>query len=288
MTTPEPHDDVVPLHTDFDLVWRGYDRDQVRCYVASTESELRLLTTDRDAAVARAEDLAGQLNDARAQIRELSERLDRMCRTPVEPDALTERLRRMVQLARAEAEEITTRARAAAEQSWASARQAAERLRRRQEQIVAELDAQREEMEVEHRQLIRRAHEQAEAISREAEQRRHDLDEQAARLREGIRSDFELAMSVRRAEAMRAMADERAAARARADQLISGARRHADRVVSEAQHRLDVLRAHRDRVLAGVQSTRQLLVEAESLLVPASRERESRDGVPRAREGSRH
>src|SRR5699024_3736210 len=100
-------DELVPLRTDFDVVLRGYERDQVRHYVQAVETELRLLATDRDAFAAQAGELARQLEEARARIRELHERVDRICRTPVEPEALAERLARMVELAHAEADEIT-------------------------------------------------------------------------------------------------------------------------------------------------------------------------------------
>ncbi|GAA4419411.1 hypothetical protein GCM10023148_18620 [Actinokineospora soli] len=115
MTSLDTPDDLVPLRTDFDPAFRGYDRDQVRRFVAEVEADLRLLAADRDGAVARAESIARELEAARAENRELRERCDRISRTPIDADALTERLRRMVELARADADEIVARARAAAE-----------------------------------------------------------------------------------------------------------------------------------------------------------------------------
>ncbi len=258
--------DLVPLRADFDVVWRGYDKGQVRHYVEGVEAELRLLAVDRDAAVARADDLARQLEAARSEIRELREHVDRICRTPIEPDALTERLRRMAELAHDEAAEITARAQAVAEHHWATAERAATRLRERSERLVAELDARRREAEAEHRDLMRQAGERISAETRRAEQRRRELDERAAALREEVRVDFELAMSGRRAEAMAAMAEEEAAARARADQLVSEAREHARRIVAEARQRVDELRARRDRIAAGLRGARELLAEADPLL----------------------
>jgi hypothetical protein len=46
-------EDIVPLAVGFDVVLRGYDRGQVHHYVQASETGLRLLTTDRDAAVRR-------------------------------------------------------------------------------------------------------------------------------------------------------------------------------------------------------------------------------------------
>ncbi|TQM84335.1 hypothetical protein FHX81_6779 [Saccharothrix saharensis] len=269
--------DLVPLRADFDVVWRGYDRAQVRHYVEGVEGELRVLAVDRDAAEARADDLARQLETARAEIRVLREHIDRISRTPIDPAALTERLRRMAELAHEEADEVAERARAVAEAHWATAERAAARVRERSDRLVAELDAQRRQAEAEHRALMREAGEKVLTAAREAEQRRHELDERAAVLRDRVRVDFELAMAARRAESLEAVAAEEAAARARADRLVRDAEEHARRIVVEAQRRVDDLRARRDRIAAGLRGARELLAEANPLLhapldeIPAQR-----------------
>lgn len=272
VTAADTRGDLVPLRTDFDLVWRGYDRHQVRHYVHSAEAELRLTAVDRDAAVARADDLARQLETARTEIAELRGRLDRICRTPVEPDALTGRLRRMVELAEEEASDVTARARAAAEQSWATADRAAARLRGRAEQLVTELDRRRREMETEHADLMSRAREQVTTMARQAVRRRRELDEQAARLREQVETDFQLAMAARRAEALHALAEQDRAAKARADRLVREAEEHAQRIVAEARREVDVLRGHRDRLAEDLRTAQHLLAEVEPLLDPLPEE----------------
>ncbi|MGW4113506.1 cellulose-binding protein [Actinosynnema sp. NPDC004786] len=276
--------DLVPLRSDFDVVWRGYDRAQVRRYVEGAEGELRVLAVDRDAAEARADDLARQLETARAEIRVLREHIDRISRTPIDPEALTARLRRMAELANEEAAEITARARAVADSHWATAERAATRVRERSERLVAELDARRREAEAEHRTLMREAGERLLAATRQAEQRRRELDERAAALREEVRVDFELAMNARRAESLEAMAAEEAAARARADRLVREAQEHARRIVAEARQRVDELRDRRDRIAAGLRGARELLAEADPLLhapledIPAQRTGPAADG----------
>ncbi|WP_447003022.1 hypothetical protein ACRAKI_25370 [Saccharothrix isguenensis] len=269
--------DLVPLRADFDVVWRGYDKGQVRHYVEGAEAELRMIAVDRDAAVARADDLARQLEAARSEIRDLRARVDRISRTPIDPGALTERLRRMVELAHEEAAEITTRAQAVAEHHWATAERAATRLRERSDWLVESLDARRREAEAEHRELMRRAGERIAAETRQAERRRRELDERAAALREEVRVDFELAMSARRAEAAAAIAAEEAAARARAEQVVREATEHAQRIMAEGLRRVDELRSRRDHIAAGLRNARQLLAEADPLLhtplddIPAQR-----------------
>jgi colicin import membrane protein len=257
----DTHDELVPLHTDFDVVWRGCDRGQVAAYVERVETELRLLAVDRDAATHRADALAEQLTAARAEIQELTRKLDQLSRTPADPAALTDRMRRMVELAHAEAEDIITRARATADQTRASAEQAAARLHRRAEYLVEEADRR-------HRELTARATEQA----REAERRRRELDEQAAELREQIQTDFKLAMNARRTETMRELADQRAAAEAEAARLVREASEKADRLVTQAREQVARLHAHRDRVAEKLRAAGETLAKAGPLLAPLPEE----------------
>ncbi|MEU4445333.1 hypothetical protein AB0K14_21975 [Actinosynnema sp. NPDC050801] len=198
--------------------------------------------------------LTRRLDTARAEIRALRAHRDRICRTPVEPEA-----------------------QAVAEQHWATAERAATRVRERSERLVAELDARRRESEAEHRNLMREAGERIVAATREAERRRRELDERAAALRDEVRVDFEVAMSARRAEAMAAMAEEEAAARARAERVVREAEDHARRIVTDARRQVEELRGRRDRIAAGLRDARALLAEATPLLhaapdeIPAQR-----------------
>lgn len=273
-------DELVPLHTHFDIVWRGCDRAQVQHYVQRVEEELRLLAVDRDAAVQRADALAEQLATSRADVRVLTEQLDRLNRTPIDPATLTERLRNMVELAHAEAEEITNRAQAAAEQDRATAQQSAERQRRRADYLVTELDQRRTELEAEHRELMARARDRVETLTRDAERRRRELDDKAAEVRTQIQTDFELAMTSRRAEAMAELADqrksakeERAAARAKAEAIVADANTQANTMIAYAQHEVDRLHAHRDRVAATLRAAQRTIASAAPLLTPLPEER---------------
>ena len=48
-----------------------------------------MLTMDRDAALAKADSLADRLTEAQSEIRALQEKVDRIAREPISPDALT-------------------------------------------------------------------------------------------------------------------------------------------------------------------------------------------------------
>ncbi len=226
--------ELVPLHTGFDVVLRGFRRGQVRAYVHGVEEELKLLAADRDANAALAESLAGEVEQLRAQNARLVRQLDAVSRKPLSLDAIPARLRRMVELAKEEAAEITARAQAAAEHSWAIAEEAAGRLRARYADALTEMDRTRREMEVEHRTLLQQAQVDASVMTTEADRRRSELDEQAERRRERVESDFEVAMAQRRSEAMRVLAEQKVAAHEEATRLVGDATSTANRLVEEA------------------------------------------------------
>ncbi|MBE1495810.1 DivIVA domain-containing protein [Amycolatopsis lexingtonensis] len=123
----------LPLPTSFALTLRGYDREQVDEHLAEIRDELRLLTLDRDAAVAEAETLARRLEAARTEIDRLRVRLDRLAAAPADPAAVGDRVRHMLELARAEADAVVTTARRRADaivrQANAVEQRAAARLR---------------------------------------------------------------------------------------------------------------------------------------------------------------
>lgn len=104
--------DLVPMGHHFDVVWRGYDRQQVTEYV---DSEIRALAADRDSATTMVSNLVRLLDETRAEMWRLRERYDRLCRAPLSPAALSERLQRLNDIAQAEASDIVVRARARAE-----------------------------------------------------------------------------------------------------------------------------------------------------------------------------
>jgi cell division septum initiation protein DivIVA len=277
--------ELVPLRTDFDVVLRGYRRGQVRAYVHAVEEELRLAAADRDANAELAAALAAEVEQLRAQNARLTRHVDEMSRSPLEPAAVPPRLRRMVELAKEEAAEITARAQAAAEHSWATAEEAAGRLRARYADALTEMDRTRREMEIEHRTLLQQARADATVMTTSADRRRAELDQQAARRREQVESDFEVAMAGRRAEAMREVAEQKVAAQKEADRLVreatedarrrvATAEEEATRRITEAEREVDRLRELRGRMAARLRGAREVLSGAGPLLQPLPAEEE--------------
>ena len=241
---PGGGEDVARTQPGFDLAWRGFHRAQVAEYVAWAEAEISRLTAERDSARRRAESLA-------EGNRELRVKIDRISRTPIEPDALQERSRRMIELTREEATEITARATETAERIKREAELEAVRLTEKEREVLALAEAERERQRAEHEEFVRAA-----------EQRRRELDEAAAHRRARQEEDHTRAMTLRRATAMRELAEQEAAARAKADQLVTEATQRGEALVGAAEREVTALTEVRDKLHASLTGCRDLLTQA--------------------------
>src|SRR5690606_23166108 len=199
--------DLVPLGAGFEVVRRGYSPNQVNEHLERLDADLKMVTSDRDAAIQQASDLARQLEEARSEIDELREKVNRLSQPPTTMEGLSERLQRMLKLAQDEASETKARAEAEAAHIRAKAEADASALRARYDQQLAELDKRRQAMEEEHRTTMEQARKEAEELLAKAEQERQRLDKAAAERRTKIEEDFDIAMATRRAEAMKQLAE---------------------------------------------------------------------------------
>ncbi|WP_409495122.1 M protein [Amycolatopsis sp. cmx-11-12] len=84
--------------------------------------------------------------------------------------------------------------------------------------------------------------------------------------RKRITEDFERAMTLRRAEAMRALAARDEAAQARARKLLNDAAEEGERLLADARQKADVALHLRDDVLNQLVGCRELLAEAGTVL----------------------
>ncbi|MEC3981472.1 hypothetical protein [Amycolatopsis sp. H20-H5] len=261
MTTLEDSAEQTARRAEFDSAWRGFHRAQVRQFVQDAETELLAVVAERDAALARAERLAQRLETLHAQNHELRTTIDRISATPIEPDALQQRMRRMVELTREEAVEIT-----------ALARETADDLRTGAERVLAGAEAERDKMRAEHRELVRRTQEQAAAKQRRADLLRERLDQESAHRRGEVETDFTQAMLVRRAEAVQVLEQEKAAASAKAGAVVQQAEERAGRVTAEADKRVADLNELRERLTTQLIDCRRLLSQTVPLLGPLPEE----------------
>ncbi|SFD81362.1 hypothetical protein SAMN04487819_103310 [Actinopolyspora alba] len=279
--------ELVPLESDFDVVWRGFRRSQVQFYIQQTEAEVRMLTEDRDSALSQVSDLNTQLEQARAEIDSLRRQLDDVCRTPVEEKALSDRLRRMVQLANDEAAEIISSARATAEHEWSRSEKAASELRARYERLVAEADEWRQQAQDQRQQALEQTSREIERMAEEAEQHRRRLDRDAERRRNEIERDFEISMAARREEAMRELAERDLASRQEAERRISEAAAEAERRTKRANEQVEAMRALRRNMAEQVRAGQHLLSEAEPFLAASVTGTESERADDYVRETTR-
>ena len=261
--------ELVPLKSDFDVVWRGFRRSQVKFYIQQTENEVRMLTEDRDSALSQVADLSEELNQARTEIESLRKQLDDVCRMPIEESALSDRMRRMVRLAHDEAEEVTASARAAAEHEWARAEQSAAELRARYESLVAEADQWRRQSEQQRNESLAETRREIERMAREAEQHRRKVENEAERRRTQIEADFELSMAARREEAMRVLADREHKSRQEAQRRVREATAESKRRIQRADEYADTMLRMRQDLAKRVRSAQQVLLNAEPFLVAA-------------------
>ncbi|MGH3629853.1 MAG: DivIVA domain-containing protein [Sciscionella sp.] len=231
----EEDTELVPLKPGFDVVMRGFDRAQVQRFVDAVHDEIRMFAADRDSAMSRAEALNTQLDTSRTEVDRLGNRVDELCRAPMNAGELSERLERMLTLANTEASEVIARAQAAAEHTWTSAEESAKALRARYQRMLSELDEQREEMIVEHRSTMEHARTEVTAMTTDAEQRRHTLDAEAEARRAAIEDEFQRHSDAARASMDSELAQAKAGSEAEAKRRIDEARATADSLVSEAR-----------------------------------------------------
>ncbi|MGH3785324.1 MAG: hypothetical protein ACRDRG_01945 [Pseudonocardiaceae bacterium] len=158
-------DDIGPVRPPFEIVLRGFDRQQVIDHVNALKARVATIGTERDAALQRAADLNDtveqlrrettdvnrQLDRLRQEVTEAAAEVDRLQRSPLA--AATARIQRMLQMAEDEAAELqnsveketaslTQRARAEAERMLEETRRQCERMEEESESLRQNTDAE--------------------------------------------------------------------------------------------------------------------------------------------------
>ncbi|WP_338598382.1 cellulose-binding protein [Saccharopolyspora sp. SCSIO 74807] len=270
--------DLVPLKSDFDTVWYGYRRSQVRFYIQQTDAEVRMLTEDRDAALSQVADLSAELEQARAEIEQLREQYDAVCRTPIEETALSDRMRRMVRLAHDEAAEVVSSAQAASEHEWARAEQSAAELRTRYENLVAEADQWRRQSETQRNEALAETRRDIQHMAREAEAHRRKLDNEAEARRTQVENDFEISMAARREEATRVQAEREQRSRAEAQRRVVEATAESERRLRRADEHSEAMLRMRQDLAKRVRAAQQIMADAEPFLTAVESDADSEAG----------
>ena len=250
----------MPMHEaqhSFDVVLRGYDRNQVAETIDRLEADFRIALAERDTAQGRAADLAGQLQAMQGEM----ENLRRKAATAAAPtfENMSERISHMLRLAEEEAADIRKaaeqEAQAVREQSAAEERAMHERHAAGQAEVERMLNEARQNAE----QIATKAQLRADELVQKAQERVARLDAESQARRAKAEEDFDIALRARRAESARQEEERERVSTEAARQRIADAERQAAQVLAEAEAKAGAIRDVRDELTARLHQARQLL-----------------------------
>ncbi|WP_422647014.1 chromosome segregation protein [Actinoalloteichus caeruleus] len=180
------------------------------------------------------------------------------------------------------------RIRAAAQEVLQQGEADADRIRQDAENIRRQGEAEAQRLRQEGESIRQKGEHDAQEYLRQAEQTRQAADAEADARRKQVEDDFEMAMSSRRNEAMRTLAEQEAHSKAEAERRVREATEEANRRLQEstneahrrvreateeanrrigqAQRQVDTLRQTRGRLAQQLKAIRAVFVEAGPLL----------------------
>lgn len=262
-----PQDEVIPLHAPFEVVLRGFNRQQVIDHIESLEGRIAMIAADRDAALRQAADLSRVLEHLRREAEESTARLQRLQRSSL--GGVGVRIQHMMQLAedeigalRADAEQET---RALREHARAGAEHLLRETTARCERIEADSTRRRSAAEAESAERCRRAEQESEHRRRTAEQQ----------------SEQDIAR--REAEAQARIKSYQTRGLAALHRMMALAAEQLDSRVAEVEREVRRFTELRAEVTARLSSAHQVLVEAvgQSHQVTVQEEQDARaEGPP--------
>ncbi len=272
-------DEAVPVNPPFEVVLRGFDRQQVIDHVGALKARVGTIGAERDAALQRSADLTEQLerlrresagaatevDRLRREAEEAATQVDRLERSPL--TAATARIQRMLQMAEDEAAELQI----SSEQEATSLRESA----------CAEADQLRYE--------TRRQCERLEADAADRCQQ-VELDSERRRLAAEQRSEHDIAR--RRAETEAWISDYQTGGIAALYVILQLAAQRLGSRTAEVKRQATALRRLRAEITDQVAAVHRLLVEAVGLVdqpsaaehaeaVELAKAMESSNGSPR-------
>ena len=260
----------------FDVTMRGYDKRQVDDYVARAVAQIAELEAARDAALATSADRAAQLASREAQIESLRVQAAKKTET-LDPAAVSDRIRDMLQLAteeaaqtrrsaEVEAERVLTGARAEAERMRAEAAGEQQRLTANAAQRSAEADqklaqarteaaAELDRARAEALRIVEAARAERDRLDAKAAAARSAADAESAQRRRTAEEDFEITLRLRRSEAEQQHAADHEAARATAERLVRDAEARVVELAEERDRTYQALRELHRRLGAVIAET---------------------------------
>ncbi len=241
--------EVVPSPPPFEIVLRGFDRQQVIDHVNALKSRVATIGAERDAALRRAADLNDDLDQLRREMAEVTRQVellrreakeaatevDRLQRSPL--TGATARIQRMLQMAEDEAAELQT----SAEQETVSLRESAH--------------AEADRMLAETRHLCER-------LDAESTSRREAADEESALRRQQAERRCEQDIASRQAELETWVGDYQARSIAALYLLLQIAGERLNNRVATVKRQVNAARVLRSEVTDQLSAVQRLLAEA--------------------------
>ncbi|MGH3882397.1 MAG: hypothetical protein ACRDSI_15735 [Pseudonocardiaceae bacterium] len=257
-------DEAVPVNPPFEIVLRGFDRQQVIDHVGALKARVGSIGAERDAALQRAADLAEQLEHLRREAagataevdrlrreaEEAATQVDRLERSPL--TAATARIQRMLQMAEDEAAELQI----SAEQETTALRESA---RADADQLLHETTQRCRSLEAESERRRQTAEAESAARCQQA-----DLDSERHAKAAEQRSEHNIAR--RRAETEAWISDYQTRSTAALYLIMQMAGQRLSNQLTEVQRQATVLRQLRAEVTDQVSAVHRLLVEAVGLV----------------------
>ncbi|GLW92783.1 hypothetical protein [Actinokineospora globicatena] len=263
-------------HPEFGVSRHGYDRTQVKRYLGTLADQHAATAAERDEALARAEEVDGQLQLARREIAALTERLDKIGNAAAASSApnAAERAARTIATAEAQAREITARAEAAADTAWSAAEAASVALRDRYRALMADAEKRHAELHTAHAEFMAETRTKVDDMTTAATARQRTTDDQAERDRQRLEQAFQQELATRRSDLDTEVTTARATATAEATALVQAATDEADKRIATATSQVERLTALREQLAGRLRGTSELLTQSSQLLQPLEAESE--------------
>jgi chromosome segregation ATPase len=242
-------DEAVPLPPPFEIVLRGFDRQQVIDHVNALKARVTSIGAERDAALQRGADLNDMLEQLRREAVEKTRLVDRLRReaeqATTEVDRLqrsplavaTARIQRMLQMAEDEAAELQ----AAAEHETTSLRASAR----------SEAD-----------QLLAEARGQCERLVAESSSRHHAADAESVARRQRAEQESEQSIASRQAETETWISEYQTRSVAALYLLMQIAGERLSSRVAKVTRQVTAAKALRSEITGQLSAVQRLLVEA--------------------------
>lgn len=242
-------DEVVPSPPPFEIVLRGFDRQQVIDHVNALKARVTSLGAERDAALQRSADLSNMVEQLRREAAETTRQVDRLRRdaeqATTELDRLqrsplavaTARIQRMLQMAEDEAAELQ----ASAQQETTSLRESAQ----------AEAD-----------RLLAETRKQCESLAAESSSRYHAADAESAARRKRAEQELEQSITSRRAETQAWISEYQTRSVAALYLLMQLAGERLSTRVAKVTRQVTAAKALRSEITGQLSAVQRLLVEA--------------------------